>query len=88
MAWRVYILECADGSYYTGCARDLAARIKAHNAGKGAKYTAGRRPATLVYAEPAESRSAALKREIRLKKLSRAKKRALATAFQADHGED
>jgi len=81
--WRVYILECADGSFYIGCTNALEARIEAHNAGKGAKYTAGRRPVTVVYAEPADDRSAALKRELALKRLSRANKQKLIDAAVA-----
>lgn len=76
-AWGVYILRCADGTFYTGCAKDLAAREAAHNAGRGAKYTAGRRPVALVYSEPCESLGAALRREHELKRLSRAGKAAL-----------
>ncbi len=75
--WRVYILECADGSLYTGVARDLDARITAHNNGIGAKYTRGRLPVRLVYEEAATSRGIALKREIAIKKLPRREKVAL-----------
>jgi putative endonuclease len=72
--WQVYILECADGSLYTGIARDLDSRIAAHNAGSGAKYTRGRRPVKLLYHETAADRGTALRREAALKKLSRADK--------------
>jgi putative endonuclease len=72
--WHVYILECADGSLYTGVARDLNDRIAAHNDGSGAKYTRGRRPVKLRYHEQAADRSAALRREALLKKLSRTDK--------------
>ena len=72
--WQVYILECSDGSLYTGIARDLEARIIAHNNGRGAKYTRGRSPVTLLYHERAADRSAALQREALLKRLSRADK--------------
>jgi len=72
--WQVYILECADGSLYTGIARDLEARITAHNSGSGAKYTRGRGPVKLVYHESAADRSTALQREALLKRLSRADK--------------
>lgn len=74
MSWQVYILRCSDDSLYIGCTNRLEIRLAAHNEGKGAKYTAGRRPVALAYCEPAASRSAALKRELQLKKLSRAKK--------------
>ena len=72
--WQVYILECADGSVYTGIARDLEARIVAHNNGTGAKYTRGRGPVKLLYQEAAVDRSTALRREALLKRLSRADK--------------
>ncbi len=72
--WQVYILECADGSLYTGIARDVEARIAAHNNGTGAKYTRGRGPVKLLYQESAVDRSAALRREALLKRLSRAAK--------------
>lgn len=73
----VYILRCADGSFYTGYAVDLDQRCAAHNAGRGARYTAGRRPVAVVYAEPCESVSDALRREHALKRLTRAQKEAL-----------
>ena len=72
--WHVYILECADGSLYTGIARNLDTRIAAHNHGTGAKYTRGRGPVKLLYQEPAADRSTALRREALLKQLSRAEK--------------
>ena len=70
----IYIVQCADGTLYTGYASDVDKRVAAHNAGKGAKYTAGRRPVSLVYSESFESKSAALKREHQLKKLPRVSK--------------
>jgi putative endonuclease len=75
--WQVYILECSDGSLYTGIARDLEARISAHNNGSGAKYTRGRGPVKLLYQECATDRSAALRREALLKRLTRTAKLAL-----------
>ena len=78
----VYIVCCADGTLYTGSARDPQAREKVHNTGKGARYTAGRRPVRLVYSEGCESASAALRREHQLKQLSRAEKDALVAAFR------
>jgi predicted GIY-YIG superfamily endonuclease len=74
----VYIVRCADGTLYTGCARDPQARIKIHNAGRGARYTSGRRPVRLIYTEPCESQGAALRREYAIKRLSRREKLALA----------
>jgi putative endonuclease len=76
--WHVYIVRCADRSLYTGIARDLAARIDAHNAGKGAKYTRARRPVELVYCEQAPDRGTALRRELAIKALPAARKRSLA----------
>jgi putative endonuclease len=71
------MVRCVDGTLYTGYAVDLTKRLVAHNAGRGAKYTAGRRPVRLVYSESFESKSDALKREHELKRLSRARKQAL-----------
>lgn len=73
-AWAVYILQCADGSLYTGCTNDLEARVARHNAGKGAAYTRSRRPVRLVFHERADDRGGALRREHALKQLSRAEK--------------
>lgn len=88
MSWSVYILRCADGSLYTGIARDVARRIDEHNgltpAGtrsrRGARYTAARRPVCLVYAAAHETRSAALVEEARLKRLPRSAKLGLIAA--------
>ena len=71
------MVRCADGTLYTGYARDPEKRAKAHNTGRGAKYTATRRPIALVYSEECESRSAALKREYELKGLTRRQKEQL-----------
>ncbi len=72
--WVVYILECRDGTLYTGITDDLPRRIAQHNAGKGAKYTRGRGPVTLKYQERRESHSDALRRELQVKGLSRGEK--------------
>jgi predicted GIY-YIG superfamily endonuclease len=72
--WFVYIVRCADDSLYTGIARDVAARIEAHNAGKGARYTRGRRPVTLCVKRRCTSKGAALRLELAIKRLSRAEK--------------
>lgn len=77
MSWSVYMLRCGDGSLYTGCTTDVARRLKAHQSGKGAKYTRSHGPVTLAYEERAEDRSAALRREAAIKKLSRAEKEKL-----------
>ena len=69
-----YIVECADGTLYSGWTNDLEKRVAAHNAGQGAKYTRSRRPVTLKYYEEFEDKNEALRREAALKKLSRAEK--------------
>lgn len=70
----VYILRCGDSTLYTGTTDDVARRFAAHSAGKGAKYTRGRGPLELVYQEACADKSAALKREIVIKRLSRPEK--------------
>ena len=73
----VYILHCADDSFYVGIAQDLDARLKAHNDGRGATYTFKRRPVHLVYSEQFDSNSEGIKRERQLKRWSHSKKQAL-----------
>ena len=77
--WLVYLLRCSDGSFYTGITSDLDKRLKAHAAGKASRYTRGRLPVKVIYTEPQENRSAALKREAAIKRLRRAEKKRLAT---------
>ncbi len=79
MSWWVYILECRDGTLYTGCTDDVPRRLAAHNAGNGAKYTRGRTPVLLRYCEEQPDRSAALRREAAIKRLTRKEKQALIT---------
>ena len=74
----VYLLRCRDGSLYCGWTDDLERRVATHNAGKGARYTRSRKPVRLVWSEELADRSAALKREIAVKRLTRAQKLALA----------
>lgn len=74
MGWFVYLLRCGDGTLYTGSTNDLAGRLTAHQRGKGAKYTRSRLPVELVYWEDLPDRSAALRREAAVKKLTRAEK--------------
>jgi putative endonuclease len=76
----VYIASCSDGTLYVGSTSDVVERERVHNEGRGAKYTAGRRPVRVVYSEIHESRSAAQKREAQLKRWTRAKKQALVDA--------
>ncbi|MFA9416187.1 GIY-YIG nuclease family protein [Natrinema sp. HArc-T2] len=73
----VYVLECADGSLYTGYTTDLERRVAEHDAGDGAKYTRGRTPVELRYHERFDSKSAAMSREYEIKQLSRAAKERL-----------
>ena len=73
----VYIVRCSDGTLYTGWAVDVAARVKAHNAGRGAKYTRTRRPVKLIYSEELPTRAEAMRRELQIKRYPRAKKLAL-----------
>jgi putative endonuclease len=72
--WFLYILECADGSFYTGITNDLEKRLLAHNEGTASKYTRARTPVRIVYSEPVGDRSSATKRELQIKKLSRTQK--------------
>lgn len=75
MGWWVYVLECGDGSLYTGITNNLEKRVKDHNDRLGAKYTAGRLPVKLVWSQECQSRSFALKEELRIKSLSRVEKK-------------
>jgi putative endonuclease len=76
----VYILRCRDGSFYTGAARDLAARLRQHEAGRGARYTRSRRPLCLVWSRRVRSWRAALREEHRIKRLARRDKEGLVGA--------
>ena len=77
-SWFVYLVRCRDGSLYCGIAKALTRRVEEHNsADKGAKYTRGRRPVQLIYAEAIGSRAEATQREGRIKRLSRVQKMAL-----------
>ena len=75
MKWMIYILECNDSSFYTGITNNLKKRLEAHNQGKGAKYTQGKRPVELVYKETCLNRSEASKREYSIKLLTRDQKK-------------
>ena len=77
--WYVYLLECQDGSIYTGIAIDVAARFAAHRAGKGARYTRSHPPLRILASEAFEDQAAALRAEIRIKKLRASAKRAYVT---------
>ena len=80
MVWTVYILRCGDGTYYTGITNDLPRRIRIHRLGRGAKYTRGRGPLTLVYTEEQPDRAAASRREAAIKALTRGEKEGLIIA--------
>ena len=77
MAFFCYILECADGSYYTGWSTDPARRERQHNSGSGSRYTRTHRPVRLVYTEQQPDRLTAMRREITLKRYSHIRKKAL-----------
>jgi len=77
-----YLLRCADGSLYAGSTRDLAAREARHNAGRGGRYTRGRRPVCIVYSERFRSQRNAMARERELKRLKKSEKEALLAAHR------
>jgi putative endonuclease len=76
-SWFVYILECRDGTFYTGISDNVKGRVAVHDNGKGAKYTQGRRPVVLRFMEKVKGRSEASKREAVIKKMSRKRKMGL-----------
>ncbi len=82
-AWLLYIVECRDGSLYTGITNDIDRRLREHNDGSASRYTRSRRPVTLRYQEPCADRSQALIRELSVKLLNRREKQALIGAAQA-----
>lgn len=79
--WYVYIIECKDGSFYTGITTNLQRRIKQHSSGKGAKYTKSHLFVKLLYSEPQPSRSTASKREAEIKSLNKIQKMQLVSAL-------
>ena len=84
----VYILKCGDGSLYTGATTDIKKRFAAHCAGKGAKYTRGRGPLTLVHLEIFNDRTEAQRREVSIKKLTRAAKLILISGGSSNDAEE
>ncbi|KPV42938.1 GIY-YIG nuclease family protein [Alicyclobacillus ferrooxydans] len=78
----VYVVECADGSLYTGWTTDVDKRIAAHNTGRGAKYTRSRRPVALKLVESYEDKSQALKREVEIKRMQRREKQRLIDQYE------
>lgn len=83
--WILYILECGDGSYYTGITKNLENRLKKHNDGKGAAYTRSHRPVKLIYQEKCSNRASALIREMKVKSLNRKEKEKLVKKFAILH---
>ena len=77
LSWTVYIVECADGTLYTGVTTDLRRRLEAHANGNGAKYTRGRGPFSVFYTERCSTKGEALQREAQIKRLDARRKRAL-----------
>lgn len=75
--WFVYMVKCKDGSIYTGISNNVEDRLKEHNAGQGGKFTARKRPVTLIFQEEQADKSSALQREGQIKNWSRVKKEAL-----------
>ena len=75
--WFVYLLRCGDGTFYCGIALDVVLRLEAHRAGRGARYTKGRLPLEVIYAERCSDKSSALRRERAIKGMNRAAKQAL-----------
>jgi putative endonuclease len=82
MAFYCYIVECTDGTYYTGWTTDPVRRARQHNRGVGARYTSMRRPVRLVYVEPQPDRSTAMKRERQIKTLNRERKKKLVDGYK------
>ena len=81
--WTIYLLRCADGSLYAGIARDLAARVETHNAGRGAKYTRARLPVTVAWSRGRQHPTDARRLEYALKRLTRAEKLRLTEGDEA-----
>ncbi len=79
----VYIVRCADGSYYTGWAIDVTRRVAQHNAGRGARYTRMRGPVTLVYQEEVPDRRTAMQRELTIKRYPRERKERLISGHES-----
>jgi putative endonuclease len=82
MSCYCYILQCADGTFYTGWTTDPERRVAQHNKGIGAKYTSARRPVKLVYLETLSTRTEAMKRELAIKKMKRMHKNKLIEGFE------
>lgn len=81
----IYILECKDGTYYTGYTTDVSRRLSMHSRGKGAKYTRSRLPVSLVYTEEVASHSSGLRRELDIKSMTRMEKQTLVSNWRREH---
>ena len=81
-----YILECADGTYYTGWTNNLEKRLKDHNEGKGAKYTKARLPVSLIYYEEFQTKEEAMRREYAIKHMTRSEKVCLIRTYEKSRG--
>ncbi|MBT2971188.1 MAG: hypothetical protein B6D72_03755 [gamma proteobacterium symbiont of Ctena orbiculata] len=79
--WHVYMVRCADRTIYTGIAKDVVRRVAEHNSGSGAKYTRGRAPVELVFAEAVNSHGEALRREYEIKQMNREQKLRIIEGF-------
>jgi len=86
LVWFVYMLRCSDGSLYTGYTDDVQRRLSVHNSGKGAKYTRSRLPVEVVYREEVPDKSAAMRREAAIKKLTRKQKMLLMETAEQETG--
>ncbi len=84
MPYYVYVLQCIDGSFYTGYTKNIDQRVKEHSCGKGARYTRMHKPQKVVYVELLETRSLAMRRERSIKKLSREQKHELANSKKSE----
>lgn len=84
--WFIYIIECADGSFYTGSTNDVEARFREHLAGRGARYTKSHKPVKVVYREAFETKSEALKREAKIKGLAKKDKEILVAGKGQEKG--
>jgi putative endonuclease len=82
--WSIYILLCSDGSFYAGSTNDIEKRLRAHFAGKGAKYTKSHKPVKIIYREEFNTKPKALKREIEIKRLTRKEKEKLIKDFRKE----
>ncbi len=79
--WYLYVLQCRDGSFYTGITMDVRRRVVAHNGGRASRYTRSRRPVTPIHVEPCSDKADALKKEIAMKKRTREKKEEYMRAY-------